>query len=237
VPGNDTAPSPQGPTLPQWRQGRELSWHVAQDHVDPRLPMMALVSGAGPQYTKRSNRPVADFDPAVDLAHTGTGRGRYTGMHLALALIGGACGASVYFFDDLERRRQRTIETYPRSALPEGAQTGFHPFARGTAGEIFRAVAAFRRLVDTLGPRIFAPLGVAPALGPGLRASRRGDLLLVANTREVPVTTVPLALAQPVTRWRLAGESLRTERLGAGGVRLTLEPGELTALVGVQAGL
>ena len=237
VPGFDVSPSPAGPTLPQGRLGRDLDWDPAQETVDPRLPMMAFVSGAGPQYTKRSNRRVADFDPAVDLAQTGTGRARYTGMHLALALIGGACGASVYFFDDVERRRERTMETFPRSVLPEGAQTGFHPFAKGTAGEIFRAIAAFRRLVDTLGPRVFAPLGVAPALGPGLRASRRGDLLLVANTREVPVTTVPVALTQPVTRWRLAGESLRSERLGPGGVRLTLEPGELTALVGVQAGL
>lgn len=235
APGGDVAPSSDGPTLPQGRRGRDYSWEPAQDHIDPRLPMLALVSGTGPFYTKRTNRRTSDYDPAVDVLHVG-GRARYTAMHLALALVGGACGASLYFFDDAERRRQRERETYPRTALPEPAQTGFHPFAKGAAGEIFRAVAAFRRLVDTLGPRVFAPLGIAPALGPALRASRRGDLLLVVNTRERPVTTVPLALRQPATRWRLVGERLTSEPLGAGGVRLVLEPGELSAIVGVAPG-
>ena len=94
-------------------------------------------------------------------------------------------------------------------------------------------MAGFRRLVDPLGSRVFAPLGIAPALGPGLRASRRGDLLLVANMCEWPVPTVALALSRPVTRWRLGGERLSSEPLGAGGVRLALEPGELSAIAGV----
>lgn len=235
APGDDIAPSPDGPTLPQGRHGRDFSWEPAQDHVDPRLPMMALVSGTGPFYTKRTSRRTPDYDPSVDILHVG-GRARYTVMHLALALVCGACGASIYFFDDAERRRQREAETFPRSQLPEPAQTGFHPFAKGRGGETFRAVAAFRRLVDTLGHRVFAPLGIAPALGPGLRASRRGDLLLVVNTRERPVTTVPLALREPATRWRLVGERLTSEAPGAGGVRLTLEAGELSAVVGVGPG-
>ena len=234
--GDDFPPSPEGPTLAQGRRGRDATWHRGQDAIEPRLPFMALVSGAGPFYHKRSNRRVADYDPRVDGLAGGTGRARYTGMHLALALVDGACGASVYFFDDVERRRQRELETYPRTVLPEAAQTGFHPFAKGIGGEIFRTVAAFRKLVDTLGARVFAPLGIAPALGPGLRASRRGDLLLIVSTRERPVTTLPLALRQPVTRWRLVGERLASEQLAPGGVRLVLEPGELTALVGIARG-
>ena len=232
APGDDCPPSPEGSTLPQGRHGRDLSWQAAQDAIDSRLPFMALVPAAGPHYTKRTNRRSADYDPKVDILHGGTGRARYTAMHLALALVDGACGASVYFFDTTDVRDQRARETYPRTVLPEPAQTGFHPFAKGVGGEIFRAVAAFRKLVDVLGARVFAPLGVARALGPGLRVSRRGDLLLVVNTRERPATTVPLALRAAATRWRLVGERLTSEPLAPGGTRLVLEPGELTAIVG-----
>lgn len=235
APGNDRTPLPTGYTLPQGRAGFEHDWFAAQDHVPPSLPVVGLVTGAGAYYTKRSNRRVADFDPKVDEAHLGTGRALYTSVRAALALVGGACGISVYFFDNSEVRRQRTRETHPRSVLGEPLQTGFHPDAPGVGGETFRALAAFVGLLDTLGERVFRPMGMAPALGPGLRASRRGtgrgSVLLVVNTRELPVTSVSLPLDASAVRWRLVGPSLTQEAVRAGAPRLTLAPGELTALV------
>lgn len=232
VPGNDATVHPRGgATLPQLRDGLLRSVHRAQDHTSPALPMFTSVGATGPAYAKRTSERVADFRPGVDKLVAGGARPVATALNCALALVEGACGVRPYFFDAREQREQRRRETFPRTVLGEMLQTGFHPFAAGSAREVFRAIANFRRLLDALGAEVFAPLGMAPALGPGLRASRRGRVLLVANTREVVLRTVPFAIPRG-TRWRYTWESVTREPLAASAEgRMSLAPGELSALV------
>jgi len=237
--GCDFPPLAEGHTLPQGRIGRQQMWWATQDAIDPRTALIGLVTGMGAYYTKGDSDPTrADYDPAIDILHAGTGRGINTGMLLALHLVEGGCGASVYGMDNLEQRRQRMRETNPRTVFGEPLQTGFHPYGTGETGHIFRAVGAFKRCVDALGPaRLFAPMGLAPSLGPGLvtsvRRTAQGDLLLIVNTREVEVTTAPLPMAGARMAHYTCGEEYSVTPVPAGEVRLALQPGAMVALVPV----
>jgi hypothetical protein len=225
-----------GPSLPQVRRGHDHSWREYLPRVPATTPTMGLVSVCSWQFTKGDSDPTrGDFDPSVDFPHTGSGRAVGTTLAAWLKVLDGACGAGMYFDETEGYRAEKRRETFPRSVLPEPCQTGCSPFAPdGSAAlAMWQAMGALQRCTDAIGPRLFDVLHDVPTLASGVRASRRGDgLLLLANTREVPAKVpLPDPVAETGTRHRLIGEAFTSTRLYRGTTHVTLAPGEGCALV------
>lgn len=235
VAGDDQPARLDGLSLPQWRKGHDHTWRTSLATMPAHIPLVGLVSGASWYYTKGDSDPARGwYDPDIDFAQTGSGRGIATAMQAGLKLLDGACGVSVYFDDCARTLDERRRETFPRSVLPEPCQTGCSPFATGETREMWRALGALQRFTDALGLRLFGAMREVPTLAPGVRGSGRGDdVLLLVNTREVPATTRALPGAAR-RRLRLHGAQFWTEAHAA-DAPLTLQAGEVTALVAEAA--
>lgn len=207
APGDDFPARACGLTTAQARQGHD---HEARAlAVMPSShPWAALLSGI-----------VTGLRPCVLTTRFG------------LALTNGAAAGEVYTFDSRENQQQRA--QYPDN--PEMTQLGVHPFGDARQQAMFRTAGACQQFADALGDRLWQPLEPPPALGPGVRTRQGQGWRLLVNTREVPVVTVPLTITETGTRLRLVGETLTRTRCYRGQRTLTLQPGEVCALVEGEA--